>query len=91
MNSTGLLNVTQYANSVSGGGLGIVILIVLFVVSFGVMKVYPTKRALVSCLFFVNLMAVLEYYMEILDRAYLVGALMLLVFAIILLFVEGDT
>lgn len=50
-NVTGIVDVFSYGNTVTGGLFGIALLLIVFVVSFVALKVYPTEKAMAASSF----------------------------------------
>lgn len=91
LNMTGLVNVTRYANDITGGNVGWAILVVLFVVMFGILKVYPPKRAFVATMFFINLVAYLLYFMQLLNESWLITVMLIGAGSFFWLYFEDQT
>ena len=92
LNETSFVGITQYVVGVTDGAFGLTVLVVFFVISFALLKVYPTKRALLASLFFTNTIGILLWVLGALSEVYLITAwLILAVFAVFYLKMEDET
>ena len=89
-NVTGIYGLFQHANNLTGGILGLIFCVMIFLISFISTKQYTWQRSMAFSSFLTFIVAMLLRFMSMINDAIFFGVIALLVISMILLWWDKE-